>query len=153
MPIPHPKRRSVQHRLQQDTSSSKTTIQGNLVATTLSHVVQAFRQDLWADPTHDTTGIKSAILWRQIKACLDSNPARKSQACLPIKVWLEVQGPQASAFHSAMGDLLTGSLFFAMHSCKYTTNNTTDGPKTKNTPNRVCRKYHSARNSHPPPTG
>jgi hypothetical protein len=50
-----------------------------------------------------------------------------------------------------MGDLLTGSLFFAMHSCKYTTNNTTDGPKTKNTPNRVCRKYHSARNSHPPP--
>jgi hypothetical protein len=131
----------LRHRLQKS-PTSKATIQGNSVATALSHVVQAFRQNLWADPTHDTTGIKSAILCRQIKAYRDSDPARKSQACLPIKVWLKLQGPQASAFHSAMGDLLTGALFFTMRSCEYTTTNTTDGPKKTKIVTCQCVRFY-----------
>jgi hypothetical protein len=118
----------IRHR-RHHSPSSKTTIQGNSVSTSLSHVVQAFRQNLRADPTHDTTGVKSAILRRQLKGYRDSDPARKSQACLPIKVWLRIQGPQESLFHYAMGELLCGALFFAMRSCEYTTTNTSDGPK------------------------
>jgi hypothetical protein len=110
-------------------ASTKTPIQGNSVATAISNVVQTFRQNLWPDPTHDTTGHKSAIIKQQMKSYRDSDPARKSQACLPIKVWLRVQGPQASPFHSTMGELLTGALFFAMRSCEYTTTSTVDGPK------------------------
>jgi hypothetical protein len=64
-----------------------------------------------------------------MKSYRDSDPARKSQACLPIKVWLRIQGSQSSPFHTAMSELLTGALFFAMRSCEYTTTSTADGPK------------------------
>jgi hypothetical protein len=110
-------------------STASTTLQGNTVATTLSHVVQTFRQNLRSDPTNDTTGSKSAILRRQLKAYRDSDPARKSQACLPLKVWIRLQGPQQSKLETAMGNLLTGALFFAMRSCEYSNTSTADGPK------------------------
>jgi hypothetical protein len=64
-----------------------------------------------------------------LKAYRDEDPARKSQACLPIKVWNYVQGPHTSDLETAMGNLLTGALFFAMRSCEYTTTSTADGPK------------------------
>jgi hypothetical protein len=112
--------------------TKKERLQGSTVSTAISDVVQTFRSNLRSDPTLDRTNQKAILIRRQIKAYRDSDPARQSQACLPLIVWQKINKDRSSDLHSALGHLITGALFFAMRSCEYSNTRSADGPrKTK----------------------
>jgi hypothetical protein len=113
-------------------STSKDRLQGTTVSAAISDVVQTFRSNLRPDPTHDRSNQKSTLIQRQLKAYRATDPARKSQACLPIQVWMAIGADRSSSLTCALGDLIIGALFFAMRSCEYSSTAAADGPrKTK----------------------
>jgi hypothetical protein len=72
------------------------------------------------------------ILRRQLRAYKATDPARNCQACLPIIVWLHIARDRTSTLTIALGNLITGALFFAMRSCEYSSTTKVDGlRKTK----------------------
>ena len=117
-------------------STYKTILMGDTVNAAISHVVQAFRNNLRPDPTLDETGQRSSILKRQIKGYRDTDPAKTHQACLPLIVWKHIwsrgQTLQNDEFTLAISTLVIGALFFAMRSCEYSSVDESDGArKTK----------------------
>ena len=112
-------------------STSKSRLAGGTVAATVSNVVQAFRKNLRPDPTLDNSGAKSIIIANQIKGYKNEDPSTKHQACLPLLVWKNIYNDHSNSLNTAMGQLLTGALFFAMRSCEYSSTPKQEEKKTK----------------------
>ena len=94
-------------------------------------MVQAFRKNLRADPTLDSSGTRSVILSNQLKGYKSEDPPTKHQACLPLVVWKTIAADKSNPLNTAMSQLLSGALFFAMRSCEYSTTNKQEEKKTK----------------------
>jgi hypothetical protein len=120
---------SIRHNHHQTTTKSILT--RGTVNAAISNVVQAFRQNLWPDPTLDASGQKSAIIVNQIKAYKNKDPPTKHQACLPMKVWISLLNDNSNPLNTSIGQLLIGALFFAMRSCEYSTTSNQEDKKTK----------------------
>ena len=99
--------------------TSKPSLRGSTVESTINHVVATFREANKGNPTLDEDGKKCLILSRMLRGYNDSDPAQSKQACLPLQIFTYLLNQKESEKQIATAQLATGALFFAMRSCEY----------------------------------
>ena len=95
----------------------------------ISHIAARFTDEGFKNPTHDKSGKRKTSISKQLKAYHDVDPAVEQQPALPASVFEYLFKDKSSSLNSAIGELTSGVLFYAMRSCEYSS--TEGNPKTK----------------------
>ena len=82
-----------------------------------------FKEQFLGDPTLDEQEKKLMVLQRQLRGYDDSDPIQKRQSCIPLKIFKNLLKDARTNEETAIAQLTTGALFFAMRSCEYSHTN------------------------------
>lgn len=101
------------------------------VAATISSISTTFRENGYKNPALDIDNQRSIFLQRQLKGYKRDDPPPEGQQCLPLSVFKKISKDTSSHLHLALGQLISGALFFACRSCEYSKVNNNEKRKTK----------------------
>lgn len=101
------------------------------VAATIHSVSSTFRENGFRNPSLDEDNQKSIFLQRQLKGFKREDPLPNGQQCLPLSAFKSIYNDKSSHLHTALGQLISGALFFACRSCEYSRVNNDEKRKTK----------------------
>ena len=106
-------------RRNENGSTGKDKLTGGTISSILNNVCATFRSNLWRDPSLDQSGNRALTIQRQTKGYKKEDGAVNHQKCLPLQVFKSIYNNRFSPEDEAMGQLITGALFFGMRSCEY----------------------------------
>ncbi len=89
------------------------------VATTLTHVAQAFRSNNRNDQRLNRDGKTCFILQEEYRAYSNQDRAKQKQKASPIRVLGKMHQLSQTHKELALSHLCIGAIFFAMRSCEY----------------------------------
>ena len=95
------------------------TLTEGTVRNTISFVALTFRDNDCPNPTKDEDGELGRLLSRLFRSFRKADPNPNQQKALPIGVLREVAKLQVLETQRAIVQLIIGTFFFAMRSCKY----------------------------------
>ena len=98
---------------------------------TLNNVSTTFRENALANPQLDENNQKSIYIQRLIRSYKNEDPPPNCQQCLPLSAFKSIYEDRSSKYNAALGQLITGALFFACRSCEYSKVNNSESRKTK----------------------
>ena len=107
-------------RNQSVTTKKQIILQGTVKSAILD-VSASFRTHLWSDPTLDSSGQTSLILQRQLRGYKNLYPTTKHQKSIPENLALHIYRQTNTDPNTAIGQLIAGTFFFGVRSCKYST--------------------------------
>ena len=108
-------------RRNENGTQDKDSLRGGTVCSTVHHVCSTFRSNFRCDPTVDQSGKRSIHLQRQLGGYKKADEAVKHQKCLPLQIFKVIWANTFTELDKALGELITGALFFGMRSCEYST--------------------------------
>merc|ERR1711974_421962 len=85
----------------------------------LNNICATFWSNLWRDPSLDHSGNRALIIQRQTRGYKKEDGAVKHQKWLPLQVFKSIYSNKFSPEDEALGQLISGALFFGMRSCEY----------------------------------
>ena len=91
----------------------------NTIHSTISYLVQAFRDNDRPNPTKDEDGELGRIISRIYRAWKNEDPPVKQQKALPICVLREISKMNLTEKQRAITQLVIWAFFFACRSCEY----------------------------------
>ena len=101
------------------------------VAATLSSISSTFRENAFKNPALDENNEKSIFIQRQLRAFKNEDPPPNGQQCLPLSSFKKIYEDKSSPLNEALGQLISGALFFACRSCEYSKVPDSEKRKTK----------------------
>ena len=97
----------------------KKKLMADTVAATISSVSSTFRENGFCNPTLDEDNQRSIFLKRQLRGFKREDPLPQGQQCLPLSFFKSLYEDRSSTLNIALGQLISGALFFACRSCEY----------------------------------
>ena len=85
----------------------------------VDHVVAAFREYGWPNPTLDVDGWLAWIVARQFRAYSKEDPKTKQEKAIPLCVIKLIALKTTTESQCAIGQLIIGAFSFACRSCEY----------------------------------
>ena len=110
---------------------TKKKLMADTVAATINSVSATFRENGFCNPILDHDNQKSIFLQRQLRGFKRDDPLPQGQQCLPLSFFKSIYDDKSSPLYIALGQLISGALFFACRSCEYSKVNNDESRKTK----------------------
>ena len=110
---------------------TKKKLMADTVAATISSISSTFRENGFGNPTLDADNQKSIFLQRQLRGFKREDPLPQGQQCVPLSFIKTIFEDDSSALSIALGQLISGALFFACRSCENSRVNNGENRKTK----------------------
>ena len=98
---------------------------------TVSSISKTFQENALLNPTLDGNNQKSIFIKNLIRSFKSSDAPPEGQQCLPLSSFQTIYQDTSSPFTIALGQLITGALFFACRSCEYSKTNSSEKRKSK----------------------
>jgi hypothetical protein len=95
------------------------TLAAGTVRSTISHVVQTFREKGRPNPTKDANRELSILLSRQFRTYRNDDPKQAQQKALPFSVLDKLAKRQVTELDQSIVQLTIGASFFACRSYEY----------------------------------
>ena len=105
--------------MSEELSEPRPARQASTIRAALDGVAQAFRANQLGSPAHDTRGRFDSVLAAQLRGYAIEDPKTKQSQALPVAVVSISEAVKASEMHRAVGQLVVGAFFFAMHACEF----------------------------------
>ena len=109
----------------------KKKLMADTVAATISSVSSTFRENGFCNPTLDEDNQRSIFLKRQLRGFKREDPLPQGQQCLPLSFFKSLYEDKSSTLNIALGQLISGALFFACRCCEYSRVSNDEKRKTK----------------------
>ena len=106
-------------RRNENGSTRRDKLTRGTITSILNNICATFWSNLRRDPSLDHSGSRALIIQRQTRGYKKEDGAVKHQKCLPLQVFKSIYGNKFSPEDEALGQLISGALFFGMRSCEY----------------------------------